>query len=49
MPFSSSSRATASLTAVPKIASGASSGVTIVIDTSSFMSQARRAVIRASS
>jgi hypothetical protein len=38
MLFSASSRATASLAGAPKLASGASSGVTSVIDTSTFMS-----------
>ena len=45
----SSSSLTASLTLDPKIASGASSGVTIVIASSTFMSYARPAVINASS
>ena len=49
MPFSSSSRSTAWLASGPKIASGASSGVTSVIEMSMFMSYARRAVISASS
>lgn len=49
MPFSSSSCPTAWLASEPKTANGAPSGVASVIDTSTFMSNARRAVISASS